>query len=182
MSEQNVFQNLVEDHEVILKALNVFNEILERLEKGEIVKLDIVEDLLKFFKEFVDGCHHVKEEVALFPRLNERGIPGYGGPIGVMVFEHERGREYIKAMESALKNLKEGNEEAKRLLIDNGKDYVDLLSAHISKENEILFPMGEQVLTEKDQQELHEEFERIEKDKGHDRYVAMVERIEKSFS
>lgn len=178
MSELGSIKNLVDDHEVILRALNVFNTFLDELEKGKKVPLQELEELISFFKGFVDGCHHVKEEIALFPRLNERGIPTHGGPIGVMIFEHEQGREYIKAMESALKKIGSEDEKAVSSLLENGRSYIELISAHISKENEILFPMGAQVLTDGDHEELREEFEKIERDKGHEKYVKIVERLE----
>jgi hemerythrin-like domain-containing protein len=46
--------------------------------------------------------------------------------------------------------------------IDNGHGYIQLLRAHIAKENTILFPMADRVLTREDQTELAAAFDRFE--------------------
>ena len=35
----------------------------------------MVEELLRYFVEYVDGCHNKKEENHLFPLIEERGVP-----------------------------------------------------------------------------------------------------------
>jgi hemerythrin-like domain-containing protein len=48
-------------------------------------------------------------------------------------------------------------------------NYVDLLQNHIKKEENILFPMANKVLSEEKQNEIFEEFEKIEEEAaGHD--------------
>lgn len=46
--------------------------------------------------------------------------------------------------------------------MENGRAYIGLLRAHIDKENHILFPMADNVLSSEDQEHLGKEFERFE--------------------
>ncbi|MGD0266766.1 MAG: hemerythrin domain-containing protein, partial [Candidatus Methylomirabilota bacterium] len=39
-------------------------------------------------------CHHGKEENLLFKTMVDRGFPRQGGPIAVMLHEHETGRSF----------------------------------------------------------------------------------------
>ena len=41
----------------------------------------MVKELIRYFVEYVDGCHNKKEENHLFPLLEERGISRQGGPL-----------------------------------------------------------------------------------------------------
>ena len=51
-----------------------------------------LDDAMDFIKTFADSCHHAKEEDLLFPAMGEAGFPSRGGPVGVMLMEHEQGR------------------------------------------------------------------------------------------
>ncbi|BFI75838.1 hypothetical protein [Sulfurisphaera ohwakuensis] len=54
-------ESLREDHEVILKALNVLNNV---------EAIDAIKKIVDFIKNFVDNCHHMKEKSAIpFPRI-----------------------------------------------------------------------------------------------------------------
>lgn len=61
-----------------------------------------LEGIMEFLMVFVDKCHHGKEEDFLFPALEAAGVARDGGPIGVMLHEHERGRRHIADMKNAL--------------------------------------------------------------------------------
>jgi len=47
-------------------------------------------------------------------------------------------------------------------LIEAGRGYVEMLSAHIDKEDNILYPIADDVLTGADQKELEKGFEEVE--------------------
>lgn len=49
-----------------------------------------------------------------------------------------------------------------RRFIENAESYIKLLRAHITKENTILFPMGDKLLSKEIQDELLESFEGYE--------------------
>ncbi len=136
-----------------------------------------VSELVDFFINFVDRCHHSKEEKHLFPKLEERGIPRQGGPIGVMLDEHTRGRSLVAAMKDGLgRNSRISADLQKHLL-----DYVQLLRSHIEKENNILFVMADNVLSIEEQQELSKAFAQVEAEEMgegvHEKYHEMAHRL-----
>lgn len=150
-------QDLRQEHDAILHVLGIMdNMVAADLEEAE--KLKYFSQVLHFLRVFADKCHHGKEENYLFVDMVKNGIPNEGGPIGVMLREHNQGREYIASMSKGVesKEISEFNAAA-------GK-YRDLLKSHIDKENNILFVMADQVLDEAKQDDMFEQFERYEED------------------
>ena len=136
---------------------------------------EIMSEMIEFFVNFVDRCHHTKEEKHLFPKLEERGIRREGGPIGVMLLEHAQGRSLVAAMREGLA----ANDPAG--LRKNLLSYVSLMQSHISKENEVLFVMADNVLTEEEQQSLSTAFARVEAEEigegVHEKYHQLAHRL-----
>jgi hemerythrin-like domain-containing protein len=153
---------LRKEHDVIRKMLDATDAIGRRLSLGEKVSSDTLSGLLEFFRLFADRCHHGKEEDFLFPLLEKKGIPRDGGPIGVMLSEHVRGRELIHEMELASSQSQGSPGVSGRRWAQAAAEYTNLLREHITKENEVLFRMAESLLTNEEQERLAKEFERME--------------------
>lgn len=140
------------DHELILRALAVLERLGQRLERGEGVNREALAWLSEFFTTFVDRCHHGKEEQHLFPALERHGLPRDGGPVGVMLFEHEEGRGLLRAM----------RQQDDRKTAEAIRQYARLLRTHIDKENNILFALAEHVIPEQEHQVLIRAFDALE--------------------
>jgi len=170
-------QVLRDEHEVILSVLGSFRTLLQRTEAGN-PDPEALTGALTFFREFADRCHHAKEEDCLFPAMTESGVPQHGGPVGVMLEEHDQGREYLREVGLGIDALAGGDEAARRKILDNGWAYVELLGAHIHKENEILFPLADRVIGPERMHRLAHEFEEAERRMGegtHERYVGIAQ-------
>jgi hemerythrin-like domain-containing protein len=171
---------LREEHEGIKRVLTVLERATDDLEAGRSVPPQIFEDILEFLTIFADRCHHGKEETALFPALERRGIPKTGGPIGVMLAEHDEGRRDIEGFREGVALYRQGKARGKDKIIRSGRAYARLLRGHIDKENNVLFRLADQALP--DQHALIEEFERIEEEKigpgTHERLHGLVDKLE----
>ncbi|MEO0297077.1 MAG: hemerythrin domain-containing protein [candidate division WOR-3 bacterium] len=169
---------LKSEHRLIERMLNVLEKFCEKLNEKEFNKID-AEKMIDFFKNFADKCHHGKEEDMLFPEMEGAGIPREGGPIGVMLFEHIEGRNFIKGMDSA---IKEGNFQKFK---EKAISYIELLRNHIFKEDNILFNMADIHIDKKTQGELLEKFEKFEKEvigEGvHEKYQKLIHEMEKNY-
>lgn len=155
-------QRLVEEHDRILRALDV----LEALCEGEIDEAR-ARDVVDFIRSFADGLHHGKEEDLLFPALGEAGMPTGGGPIAVMLMEHEEGRAWVREMTRALDAGLPGSRDA---FVHAGRSFVGLLRRHIDKENQVLFPMGEGMLDAETREALSLAFDEHDQEKHAEEY------------
>ena len=87
-------EQLKEEHKAIKLALEILEKICQKIEAKDEVKQSDIEAMLEFIRTFADKCHHGKEEDLLFPALEETGLPREGGPTGMMLLEHDQGRNY----------------------------------------------------------------------------------------
>ena|SRR5215475_12669904 len=90
---------LKHEHRVIERVLAVVEALAER---PGMPSKEAWEKAIDLIRNFADKCHHLKEEQILFPALEEHGIPRDGGPVGMMLLEHEEGRALVRAMAEAL--------------------------------------------------------------------------------
>jgi hemerythrin-like domain-containing protein len=176
-------KDLKMEHDAVQMTLRILDKICQRIEKsGEILDIQHLDQLLEFFKIFADKCHHGKEEDLLFPALENVGVSREGGPIEVLLHEHQQGREYVQNMNAALVQYKKGGRTAVDEFVKNAKGYINLLNQHIDKENSVLFPLAETHLSEQEQAKLWEGFELIETQKigagKHDEFHEMLENLE----
>lgn len=173
---------LMSEHRGIERMLTIVETACDRVESGKGVPSTVFPSAVDFIRGFADACHHAKEEGKLFPLLEKRGVPRQG-PIGEMLNEHEEGRMYVRGMAGAIEGFARSDADATGTLVENARGYTSLLRQHIIKEDSVLFPMGDRVLTPEDQQQLMEEFEEIErKEMGegvHERYHAMLDELER---
>jgi len=171
------------EHRAIERMLAVLEAAAHRLEQGERVRPDVFRQGVDFVRNFADRCHHAKEEENLFPRMEARGVPRDGGPIGVMLFEHDEGRAFVGAIAGAIDAYEADGRSAALTIAENARGYVDLLRGHIMKEDNVLFPMADRVLSPADQTELERRFEQIESERMgpgvHERYHHLLDELER---
>ncbi|MEJ2597373.1 MAG: hemerythrin domain-containing protein [Anaerolineales bacterium] len=176
-------QILMEEHRVIERVIAALEKNAARVNQGATVRPEFFIDAADFVRGFADGCHHLKEEKALFPSMAAQGVPVQGGPIGVMLQDHEAGRAGIKRMRSATERWAQGDPTAKREVSRYALEYAELLRQHIHKEDHILFPLAERTLLETQQEAVAEAFDRLEHEETgegvHEKYLALAEALEK---
>jgi hemerythrin-like domain-containing protein len=171
-------QILKSEHEVILDVLDCLDKLADGASTRRVLDDRSARDILELLTTFADRCHHGKEEGALFPMLVRRGLPEQVGPLAVMLSEHAAGRAEIAGMRSALEESAKDPGQAAERFAAHARVYVDLLRDHIAKENGVLFPMADGMLSEADQAEVLERFRTVESaDMGagvHERCLALA--------
>lgn len=177
---------LMEEHRVIERVLVVLEKAAQRLDGGEVIQPTFFIDAAEFVKGFADGCHHKKEEGVLFPAMVEGGLSLQFGPVAVMLAEHDQGRTFNNGMRLAAERLQGGDKSAKDQVVKNALEYVTLLRQHIAKEDNVLFPMADQVIPKNKHQKINEDFDHIEHEETgegvHEKYLGLAERLEKEMS
>jgi hemerythrin-like domain-containing protein len=177
----NATSNLENDHVYILKLCDVM-ERMAQVEKIDPAHLEIVVSLIR---NFADGLHHKKEEDLLFPKMAEKGFSPEMGPVAVMLHEHEEGRNYVRGIAGNIELHKSGDKGAAEAVCSDLLGYAGLLKNHIAKENNILFRMADNALSEDEQQTLLEEFGKAEKSLApggsSSSYIAQIQELAKIY-
>jgi len=171
------------EHRIIERVLASLEVAAGRLSAGEPVSPGVFIMAADFIKGFADGCHHKKEEDVLFPAMQAAGIPREGGPIGVMLAEHEQGRRLTRGMRAAAEKLAAGEAGAREAVVQNALQYVALLRGHVAKEENILFAIADRVIEGPAQADVSAAFNRVEQEEMgegvHERFLGLADRIEK---
>ncbi|MEM2247845.1 MAG: DUF438 domain-containing protein [Thermoproteota archaeon] len=162
LEESHPISILKVEHEIILNNLKMLEKAVNRIKPD--MNLDKLNEELKKIEPIAEllletESHHQREERALFPRLEERGITG---PPNVMRVEHED----LRARKKALKKLLEERDKLDPSYIvkrvrEIGSYIVSVLGDHIYKENNILYPLALRVVPENEWSKIREEFDGI---------------------
>lgn len=175
-------EQLKKEHAAIERMLVVLEIVCRRLQAGEAVEPAHLDQIVEFFHGFADACHHGKEEAVLFPALEKVGIPREGGPVGVMLHEHEQMRGALRAVRDAVERHRAGEVGAASDIVRHAGTYASALRLHIDKENSVLFRMAEMRLGPAQEQQLVEQFEVVESQKmgagKHEELHALLDRLE----
>ena len=158
-------QTLAAEHRLIEGVLDALERAVAEAERTRVLPAAFIEDVVLFSRVFVDRCHHGKEERCFFPCLVNLGLPADGGPIEIMLREHEEGRRLALAIADGLARYQHGSAALEDVL-GICRDYVDLLRTHIEKETHVLFPLGDELAGEDEDEGARRCFEEIEASLG----------------
>ena len=138
-------RKLVEEHALIKRLLALIPAIVKNLDMKKDKKL--VLECADFIRNFADKYHHAKEEDILFKYFDpELDV------LKVMHADHTAGRGHVKALLLAVKNNK-AVEAAEHLAA-----YGELLSGHIKREDEVLYPWMDRTLSTSQIGNIHLKF------------------------
>jgi hemerythrin-like domain-containing protein len=142
---------LIQDHKIILRCLDVLQQMALCVEKGQPpVEQDVV-TLLGFLRAFADEHHQMKEESALFPELL-RASSKQDGPLHQMLFEHDQERSLVEGLEESL-FTKHGIE-----FVQFANRLTSLIRNHIYKEDNILFDIVDRSISDEQDEKVVAEF------------------------
>jgi len=153
---------LLEEHKMLQQITEKLVMLTEKVQRAEIP--DSVIEELSQLKHIVDELleaekHYLREENALFPVLERHGI---SEPPAIMWMEHNQLREKKKQLKVLIENFTKMNfSDFKRQLGELAKAVNDMLNRHIYKENNILFPVAQRVVTEQEWVDMMKDFDEI---------------------
>jgi len=142
---ESATSRLREEHQLILQVADAMQALVAEADAGN-WDFEAFDQCVTFIRLFADACHHGKEEDLLFPELEKAGMSRQQGPIAMMLEEHRIGRQYVSFMVDALDPARAGDEEARARLRNAAHGYVELIRAHIMKEDHVLFNMADHVV------------------------------------
>jgi len=173
---------LKNEHRLIERLLDLLEGAAERLKGGEEISPRALEGALGFIRTFADRCHHGKEEDSLFPLLEERGVAREGGPLGVLLREHEEGRGLVRGLAAAVGRYRDGDPKVRERIAEDAQGYIRLLRKHIRKEDDVLFPIADHLLSLSEQRRLLRRFAQVEEEIGagtHERLEELLVELER---
>jgi hemerythrin-like domain-containing protein len=164
------------EHRTIETVVKALGDLALAVEKGQRADVVLLKTAVEFFRVYADKLHHGKEEALFFPMLVKRGVPPQGCPIGGLNQEHKRGRALVGTLEEGIAFYIQRKPGAQDSLVQTLRGIADLYQNHIWKEDAMVFPMADKILTEADQKELSGKFAEVDKSVGLE-VIARLERF-----
>ncbi len=163
----NATRCLRNEHQLILRVLDCFAIALQQARQSGKVSREVFEPFVDFFRGFADKCHHCKEEDRLFPCMESKGVAREGGPIGVMLQEHEQARLRVRMIADEIEPADAGDPISVQTVLEQGQKFLELLRGHISKEDHCLFEMADELIEGADLAELDDAYLAAENEAGY---------------
>jgi len=179
MEKMTPIEELMHEHQHILKVVNALKALGDRMEQGDAIDVELLRGAGRFLYEFADVCHHGKEEAVLFPAMERSGVPEHGCPLGALRSEHTAGRKMVTSFRSSVEAYATNRDAAKAELISNITAITKFYPEHIWKEDDMVFPMVDRLFEPEDLEQLRVDFDRAEEELGenHDWFVTFSDQI-----
>jgi len=183
--EVTATEDLMREHGVIRRALLVYAELVPKLKSDPgAVDPAALQKTAKLFRTFGEDYHERQlEEEHIFPTIKKMNKPGLTHYVDVLTAQHQRGREitdYVISVTNGKIGKQHGDELAKIF-----EAFTLMYQNHAAREDTILFPAWKTNYTNKQLDEIGDQFEDIEhktfgKD-GFDDAEETISQIEKIF-
>ncbi len=154
---------LTHEHRIIEEVLGALETFIENLGVREEHERSDVAAFARFFQEFVDRCHHGKEENYLFVRMNAYGFSREHGPVSAMLSEQGEGREHLLALAAIGAGAGPLSRREQADVRGHALGYVMRIRPHVMREEDILFPMVLHALPDFVLDELGRDFEAFDR-------------------
>jgi hemerythrin-like domain-containing protein len=164
---------LVEEHVLIKRWLALIPEVIKHIDLESEEDRKLVLQGVEFIRSYADRFHHAKEEDILFKYFDHKL-----DILKVMYEDHTQGRSHAKAIAEAVER------KDRTALRDHLNGYRELLTEHIRKEDEILYPWMDRSLSITQIGEIYSKFHETDERMGSSpaKFEAFVSNLEKKFN
>lgn len=144
-------QKLVDEHKLIKRFLALVPDLCDRVQNDLQSSRETILQSVEFIRQFADKYHHAKEEDILFAYAK-----GNRDIVNVMLEDHKKGRYYVKSILLGLET------EDASYIVYSLKHYRELLTEHIKKEDEILYPWIERTAGDSEMEKIGAAFDKVD--------------------
>jgi len=168
---------LSEEHSVILRMLGCLERAADAMRTSRAVCDAEFVKILMLMNVLICRGHYLKER-RLLTILRDKG---HRPPAG-LVEEHRDSMDFIAAMLKSLPGAANGERSATCMLTENAMACVGFMRAHIVREEKLVFPLADAILTEADGEDLAAAYCRVDLETGGPLCGEMADVIEESLA
>ncbi|MEP6716906.1 MAG: hemerythrin domain-containing protein [Terriglobia bacterium] len=149
------------EHLAIKSVLTTILKIAEAVEKYRLVDQSLLADVTTFLQTFTVQCQQAQEEELLFPLLAAKCVTPSACFIAGLAWEHRRAQFLASDLVENISGYVLGGGAHPERLVTSLRDLAVLYQQHLWKEEHILLPMADRLLSTADQKALLEAFGRL---------------------
>ena len=149
---------ILEEHRALAAVLHGLRFLVRRVrEGGRKPDFPVLRAMLHYIDTFPEKEHHPREDRYLFSRVRLR-THEVDAALDDLEAEHVRGAEMIRHLEQGLLRFEQGGGEYLEPFATAVEAYCDFHWQHMRKEEDVILPAAERVLTDADWAELNAAF------------------------
>ncbi len=137
-----------EEHRNLWRIATTIDQVADEMEAGSPVDPAFFTSIFDYIEQFMDACHHTKEDEHFFPVLRLRSAEA-GAILDRLQAEHRNGPEVLKSLRSQLVATAAGT-QGKADFAGALRTYTSSLKSHIRTEEKDAMPLAREVLTAED--------------------------------
>lgn len=151
---------LHEEHRAITRMLGLLERQVVLLEQGREADIDVLKEVVDYFRTFPDIYHHPKED--LIVRVIAQRDAEAAAPLATLADEHEAGSSDLVDLTRALVGMLLEPERETARFIDLARHFLDNERRHIAWEEGNFFDIAATTLTQSDWADIDRRIARLE--------------------
>jgi hemerythrin-like domain-containing protein len=147
-------EDLMREHGVLNRVLLIYDNCIERIERKQDFKPEVVTNAATVIRRFVEDYHERQEEQFLFPRFEKAGV--LADLVRELKAQHEAGRVVTDRVMSLTKSR---SADDRAHLAQALRQFVRMYRPHEAREDTVLFPELRKIVSAHEFDALGEQFE-----------------------
>lgn len=140
-----------EEHRNLWRIARTIDLVIDELQAGTQVDAAFFYALFDYIQEFMDGCHHAKEDLYLFKAMRLRAPDEVASVLDALEAEHMNGPSHLLAMRQLLEH---GQPTTQPEFVIALRQYIDNLKQHVTTEETKAFSLAKKYLLPEDWAEI----------------------------
>lgn len=171
---------LMQEHRRIEKIVDEMKLELQNQQRTQTPNTGKILSAIDFFETYADLTHHGKEENIFFEKLQNKELTkDHNEILQSLLDDHEQARLLINQLRQETESYRKGEENVLQNMSNTIQKLTILYTGHIKKEDEQFFkPVMQNYFSEKEQDELLNEFYQFDQKVIHKKYEQEIEHIQ----
>lgn len=175
----NVVERIRKEHAGMQRLLRILERQIDAFEDAGKPDYDLLREVLFYFTDFPDKCHHPKEDL-LAEKLLEAD-PDRAAPLRGLEAQHEELAQLTKRMATMLDNVMMDAEVSRDRVVQATREFIDSQLHHMEMEERHFLPLAEGLLSENaidpPQEEIFARQDPLFETQTEQRYAKLIEEI-----
>lgn len=150
---------LHQEHRCITRMLDLFERQVVLLEQGREADIDVLKEIVDFFRTFPDVYHHPKEDLVV--GCIARRDPLAAEPLASLADEHEAGSSDLLDLTRALVRMLLSPESETPAFVGHARHFLESERRHMAWEDGHFFDIAAATLTADDWADIDRRFARL---------------------
>lgn len=170
---------LMIEHRLIERMVKVIRAELQKISEKNEVHVSFIDTAVDFFRTYADRCHHGKEEDILFRDLAKKSLSHeHKKTMQELIEEHVYARKTVSRLVDAKEKYAQHDNNTLEDIVGIISELVEFYPKHIEKEDKHFFIPVMNYFSKQEKDDMLQEFWEFDKKLIHEKYKAVVEKLE----